>query len=721
MLRPRSAIHAASLAVGITASALGQVAPAPLREFRDALPDTTIAYVHADLATLLDEGRGLRFVRMLEDPEVAPILAPIRARLGDTARRALTAQHILPRSASLDDLDVDLELALIGLRLDGATAGAPEFAASLRTADPERWMALLVEVTSDPTQRFSITQASDELRVSRDGHEILSVTRLSDRLILASGTERRDELEARLRAPAAPPRSLVAQSDYARWRELRGDRAVVEIFARLSPVLGPLALAAGPELRRARELGLLDLQAVGFSLHVADDELEETLAVLLPSARRGILRLFDALVPDPTLLDELRWHADFLVATQVDPPELLDVVVETIDPATAPDGSTEARIRAWAAIAASLDGRATVRANLPEFFAWPPTLVEVSVRDEAGLMDALRSVWEIESGRQFEWSTMGRLGGSSQTRRTAPDPDQDKPVWFHSAGALQLASSEGPDDAHIVTLVPTEDVARLVSVAPAATLVPDRVLIAECAPTLKAALAGDAAAPIRSQAADSSSPRGDGTNTVAVALADVRSVLRRVLASVYTLAPLIREEWAEELGGDMNLADLPRTAAVLAGFGDATVVVRKEGDALVLAARSATGGLISTAWVGSLVAVGIGGFARGEVTTTVYSVDLVPMASPDYPGRPLIGVRLSVERPNEIAEVTPGSAAETAGLRVGDVLEAIDGAAYAPGDDLGAKVRPAGAGGVIQVRVRRMGALLEFPVVVGASRAGDAP
>ena len=81
MLRPRSAIHAASLAVGITASALGQVAPAPLREFRDALPDTTIAYVHADLATLLDEGRGLRFVRMLEDPEVAPILAPIRARL----------------------------------------------------------------------------------------------------------------------------------------------------------------------------------------------------------------------------------------------------------------------------------------------------------------------------------------------------------------------------------------------------------------------------------------------------------------------------------------------------------------------------------------------------------------------------------------------------------------------------------------------------------------
>jgi S1-C subfamily serine protease len=66
-----------------------------------------------------------------------------------------------------------------------------------------------------------------------------------------------------------------------------------------------------------------------------------------------------------------------------------------------------------------------------------------------------------------------------------------------------------------------------------------------------------------------------------------------------------------------------------------------------------------------------------------------------------------------VVEVSPGTAASAAGLRVGDRITAIDGTAVAGSADLGRAIRRAGAGTEITLSVVRDGEMLEITAILG--------
>ncbi len=61
-----------------------------------------------------------------------------------------------------------------------------------------------------------------------------------------------------------------------------------------------------------------------------------------------------------------------------------------------------------------------------------------------------------------------------------------------------------------------------------------------------------------------------------------------------------------------------------------------------------------------------------------------------------------------VSEVSPGSAAESMGLAVGDVIKAIDGRPVATPQDLVEAIRPRAAGDAISLTVERAGETLEL-------------
>jgi membrane-associated protease RseP (regulator of RpoE activity) len=71
-----------------------------------------------------------------------------------------------------------------------------------------------------------------------------------------------------------------------------------------------------------------------------------------------------------------------------------------------------------------------------------------------------------------------------------------------------------------------------------------------------------------------------------------------------------------------------------------------------------------------------------------------------------------------VAAVTPGSAAETAGVRPNDRLVKADGAAMERREQWSAYLASKKAGDVAQLTIERDGALKEFPVTIGSRGAG---
>ncbi|NIR35742.1 MAG: PDZ domain-containing protein [Actinobacteria bacterium] len=67
-----------------------------------------------------------------------------------------------------------------------------------------------------------------------------------------------------------------------------------------------------------------------------------------------------------------------------------------------------------------------------------------------------------------------------------------------------------------------------------------------------------------------------------------------------------------------------------------------------------------------------------------------------------------------VSEVTPGTAAEQVGIRVGDRIVSVDGTPIADPSDLGAQIRDRQAGDVVSVEVVRDGESLSLDITLGA-------
>jgi pimeloyl-ACP methyl ester carboxylesterase len=78
-------------------------------------------------------------------------------------------------------------------------------------------------------------------------------------------------------------------------------------------------------------------------------------------------------------------------------------------------------------------------------------------------------------------------------------------------------------------------------------------------------------------------------------------------------------------------------------------------------------------------------------------------------------------KPATIVRFRPGSALEKAGLRVGDAIVAIDGQAFADGDEFGARIRKLREGNRVRFTVRRAEGDVELPVSLPAMRKEAIP
>lgn len=67
----------------------------------------------------------------------------------------------------------------------------------------------------------------------------------------------------------------------------------------------------------------------------------------------------------------------------------------------------------------------------------------------------------------------------------------------------------------------------------------------------------------------------------------------------------------------------------------------------------------------------------------------------------------------QVMEVTAGTGAEKAGIRVGDVITAVDGQQIAAGSDLGRAIRAAGPGATITLTIQRDGQTVELQATLG--------
>jgi S1-C subfamily serine protease len=87
------------------------------------------------------------------------------------------------------------------------------------------------------------------------------------------------------------------------------------------------------------------------------------------------------------------------------------------------------------------------------------------------------------------------------------------------------------------------------------------------------------------------------------------------------------------------------------------------------------------------------------------------IAGTQVPLRPDLATKLGRRRGVQVAQVVPGSAAATAGLRNGDILVAIDGRVVATSTDIQALMVEGTIGRRVEVTVWRNGALVDVVAI----------
>jgi putative serine protease PepD len=127
--------------------------------------------------------------------------------------------------------------------------------------------------------------------------------------------------------------------------------------------------------------------------------------------------------------------------------------------------------------------------------------------------------------------------------------------------------------------------------------------------------------------------------------------------------------------------------------------------------------------------VGINTAVAGRAQNVGFAIAIDParrmiddLRQGDVPDHALLGV---TTQPNadgdgvEVVEVTPGSAADNAGLEAGDVISAVDERAIEQPDDLGVAIAERRPGEEITIRYDRDGSGAETTAVLGARDTGN--
>jgi len=141
---------------------------------------------------------------------------------------------------------------------------------------------------------------------------------------------------------------------------------------------------------------------------------------------------------------------------------------------------------------------------------------------------------------------------------------------------------------------------------------------------------------------------------------------------------------------------------------DAPISPGNSGGALVNAKGEVIG--LNSAGIPPTASANSIGFAIPSTTVTSIVSQLVERGQA---GHAFLGIASESDGGARVTEVTPGSAAEAAGLQVGDVVVAVDSETIGSTDDLVSKLRSLAPGDTVTLTVERNGGRVELAATLG--------
>jgi len=702
------------------------------RPLLDVLPESALAYVHLDLAKALEKGPDLRLISMVSSDEVAPFLAPLWERaLSLLGERAADLDFELD-SYSLRDLELDLEGALLGLGagvLQGE-GGPVSFWLSVRSSEPARTLRALTELLgSELSFQAEVLDGHEVKRCFAGEAELFTLAAFDDRVLIAENSRNLLRLRDALGERSPQPRRLTEDDDFIRWRALieEGD-TVFEAYIALARLLLPLELVPGAQV--TRELGLHTLRGFGAAVSIIDRDLRESMALLMPEERFGLLRLFDVLEPDPSLAERVLVDSDFVLADHIDWLKVLEVVEESLGDAginVAEDGDESEAWELLKEIAASIGPGGTLQCELPTSWAFPEILLRIPVRDQARLLNAAQTAAQSAFGPSLrppgDESTDLRPGTAQVLIGGTPE----EPLSMGEEVTYEILQKQTPGGIRMLTL----EMSSLDqygfpcwSFTPSCAIHDGTLWFSESVWTLMSRLRGAGKSLSLRPVTEDPPTRDDVTNkarfpqdpVIILKVSDpelIESTVRFLL-----IAPTV--PWLKQENVWLVMSDFPRIEKIQEGFSLHVISLSKRQGALLWQEQSAYGGPLSL----YCSVVSFAFLFSPPSPTYLDDTGGSEAPAPVHEGQPIVGLQAvdaTEDTRMRVESVEPGGSAERAGIQVDDELLAIDDEPVRNQADLGACVRAAGAGATVSVRLCRAGVILELPVTVAASSGQEHP
>lgn len=334
-----------------------------------ALPADTLLFAEIDLAGMLAGIDQLDIVRLFRDDEVREFLAPAVEAMSAKIRQ-LQAGLFLLRSYGLPQIiGGRISLALLGVGLPQADGGIewtrgrqvlePDLVARIRQAEwvlPDLVVCIetsgraafesslhrILELSPYRIESVDSRQGGVALRrttVEFPGRETRSigvhhgfVAPQDTRFLLATREESWLSVRERLGPEGATGETLAGSDPFRSWQHtgLRGTD-LVRVYATVEGLLELLlprtvrgegdGVAPAEALRNS---GLATIQAAGYALGVDGGRIRESLTLVLPEQKTGVLALLDALQPTADLGTSIPATSAAALALGLDPSRLVD-------------------------------------------------------------------------------------------------------------------------------------------------------------------------------------------------------------------------------------------------------------------------------------------------------------------------------------------------------------------------------------------------------------
>jgi hypothetical protein len=695
-------IGSALLFAGL-ASAAAQDGAEARRSLVDAAPAGTLFYLAIDVERAVTATGESELLALLRDEELASVVGPLEAQLdaalGDyRAVLALAKQYGFPAV-----IDGRIEIALLGALVtrDGTTTAfdaaappprdesltprgttLPNFVLVADTAGEESFGAAF-------SRLLELDPAVEQIVEARDGfaiHRAIAIdvatpvdafapcwTFVGDRFVAAMHVPTLALIASRLRDGSGDVGLDTLASDDAFARQRRSGKAggdLLELWlavARARPWIAHLEAMSGGEraAERVAQLDLLDIDGISLRLRLEDGRIGESLAVVLPGARRGALALFDALRPSDGIAKRVARDSLLHLALRIEPAKFLASWTAMLEPER--------------------------RASLDEKLATLATSSGLDLRGE--LLDALGEevALAVRPGLGFVPDFTLRIALRDADRVAAAMP-QLETVLRSIEPAISFAA-RAVDRTRIAYDVRG---AGLEPLLPVIAITDDALWVAGTAAGLRSALAQ----PLRGNEPPRTS--ADLERSLATTVGTDREGifallyldLPRIAEQVFAAAPLLLPLLAGGSALPLSAADLPPGDVVAEGLSGLVLTLRASDGVLSYDASSPVGGPL-------VPALGLGAWLASEfVADTAQQRDSRRGTSPERPGTGAT-VTLNRARGVVVVGVVPDSPAARAGLRRDDVVLSVDGRRIYDAEAFESVIGARGVGATVEVEYLR--------------------